>query len=108
MIRYFIELRTKKYTKEYGLLPFARNQFDKHGKKLLNTARKTGLNAAKTVFKKVVHKTAEATGEFIWNKIAQKVVKTNPVPDVNSKIFGKAVILPEKRQEMLNALRLVL
>ena len=30
---------------------------------------KTGLDAAKTASKKVVYKTAEATGEFIGNKI---------------------------------------
>ena len=30
---------------------------------------KTGLDAAKTASKKVVYKTAEATGEFIVNKI---------------------------------------
>ena len=30
-----------------------------------NTATKTGLDAAKTASKKVVHKTTEATGKFI-------------------------------------------
>ena len=34
-------------------------------------ATKTGLDAAKTVSRKVAHKTAEAT-EFIANKIAEK------------------------------------
>ena len=37
----------------------------------MNTATKTGLDAAK----KVVHKTVEATGEFIGNKMAEKIVK---------------------------------
>ena len=45
--------------------------------KLLNTATKTGLDAAK----KVVHKTVEATGEFIGNKMAEKIVKL----DLNSR-----------------------
>ena len=35
-------------------------------------ATKTGLDAAKTVSRKVAHKTAEATGEFIANKTAEK------------------------------------
>ena len=35
----------------------------------------TGLDALKTASKKVVHKPAAATGEFIGNKIADKIVK---------------------------------
>ena len=31
----------------------------------MNTATKAGINAAKTASKKVVQKTAEATGDFI-------------------------------------------
>ena len=31
--------------------------------------------------KKVVHKTTEATGKFIGNKIAEKIVKPTTVPD---------------------------
>ena len=34
------------------------------GKKLLDTFTKTGLDAVKTASKKLVHKTAEATGEL--------------------------------------------
>ena len=33
--------------------------------------------------KKKKHKTAEATGELIGNKMADKNVKPKPVPDVN-------------------------
>ena len=66
MTRYSIEPRTKKYVKGYGFLLFARNLSKKFGKQSLDTATKTGL---KTPFKKVVHKAAEATGEFIRNKI---------------------------------------
>ena len=42
--------------------------------KFLNTATKTGLNAAKTVSKKIFvsHKTAETTGELIGEKSAEK------------------------------------
>ena len=31
----------------------------------------------------IFHKTAEATGEFIGNKIAEKIVKPKPVSDAN-------------------------
>ena len=34
-------------------------------KNLLDTAAKTGLDALKTATKRVVHKAAKATGEFI-------------------------------------------
>ena len=39
----------------------------------MNTATKTGINVAKTTFKVVVQKTAEATGDLIWNKIPDKI-----------------------------------
>ena len=42
-------------------------------KKLMDTTTKTGINAAKTVSKKVVQKTAEATGDLIGNKTADKI-----------------------------------
>ena len=34
---------------------------------------KTGIDAAKTAFKRVVQKTVEATGDLIGNKIAGKI-----------------------------------
>ena len=43
-------------------------------KKLMDTATKTGIDAAKTASKKVVLKTAEATGDLIGNKIADKII----------------------------------
>ena len=45
---------------------------DKYGKKLMDTATKIGIDAAKTASKGVVQKTAEATGGLIRNKIADK------------------------------------
>ena len=41
----------------------------------MDADRKTGLDALKTATKKVVYKVPEATGEFIGNKIADKIVK---------------------------------
>ena len=68
MTCYSIELRTRKYVKGYGFLPFKRNLPTKYGRQLLGTATKTGLDALKIVTKKVIHKAAEATGEFIGTK----------------------------------------
>ena len=39
----------------------------------MDTATKTGIDAAKTASKRVVQKTAETTGDLIGNKIADKI-----------------------------------
>ena len=65
----------------------------------------TGLDALKTAYKKLVHKVAEATSEFKGNKTANKIVKTKPVIDENSRNVEELIILPEKREEILNKLR---
>ena len=39
----------------------------------MDTATKTGIDPARTVFKRVVQKTAEATGDLTANKIADKI-----------------------------------
>ena len=72
-MRYTTEPKFRKYVKVYGFLSFARNFEDKYGKKLIDTATTTGINAAKTASKRVVQKAAEATGDLIGNKIADKI-----------------------------------
>ena len=42
-------------------------------KKLMDTATKTRIDAVKTASKRVVQKTAEATGDLIGNKITDKI-----------------------------------
>ena len=46
-MRYSLEPTYRRYVKGYGFLSFARTFGDKYGKKLLNTATKTGINASK-------------------------------------------------------------
>ena len=72
-MRYSTEPRFRKYIKGYGFLLFAKNFGNKYGKKLMDTATKTGMDAAKIASKRVVQKTAEATGYLIGNKIADKI-----------------------------------
>ena len=43
----------------------------------MDTATKIGLDAAKTASKRVLQKTAEATGDLIGNKIADKIILFN-------------------------------
>ena len=52
MMRSSIESRRRKYVKRYGFLSYMRNLWNKYGKKLLNTATKTGLDTLKTEPKK--------------------------------------------------------
>ena len=57
-------------------MSFARYLSNKYGKKLIDTATKTGLDASKTASKRVFYNTAEAIGELTGNKTAEK--KVNP------------------------------
>ena len=60
-IRYSAEPKFRQYVKGHSFLLFARKFRDKYGKKLKDTATKTGIEAAKAASKRVVQKTAEAT-----------------------------------------------
>ena len=53
-MRHSTEPRFRKYIKGYGFLSFARIFGDKYGKKIVDTATKTGIDAAKTASKRVV------------------------------------------------------
>ena len=46
---------------------------EKYSKNLMDTAKKQGTNFAKTTGKRIVQKSAEATGDLIGNKIADKI-----------------------------------
>ena len=53
-------------------MSFVRKFGDKRGKKLMDTARKTRIDAAKTASKRVAQKTAQVTGGLLGNKIGDK------------------------------------
>ena len=61
----------RKYVEGYGFLSFARKVGDKYGKKLIDTATKTGVDAAKTASKRV------NIGDLIWNKTADKITSSS-------------------------------
>ena len=69
-MRYSTEPKYRKYVQGYSFLSFTRKFGDKYGKILMDTATKTGMDAAKTASKRVVQRTAEATGYLIENEIA--------------------------------------
>ena len=55
-------------------MSFARRFGDKFGKKLIDTATKTGIDPTKTASKWVVQKTTEGAGDLIGNKITDKII----------------------------------
>ena len=97
-MRYSTEPKYRKYVGGYGFLSFARKFGDKYGKKLMNTATKTGVDAAKTASKRVIQKTAEATGDLIGSKTADKITS---VGKTKSKENEEISITPEKDSKLL-------
>ena len=127
-MHYSIEPRERRYVKGYGFLSFARNFGNKYGKKLMNTAIKTGTNfnskygkkstdtAIKTgkdfatiAGKKIVHKSAEATRDLTGNKIADKITgySKKTQNEVNNEILKERYISPKERQKIIDELRLI-
>ena len=76
-MRYSIEPRDRVYVKGYKFLSFAKNigknLSDKYSQKLIDTAKKSTTDALKTAPKRAIQKTAEATGDLIGNKSADKI-----------------------------------
>ena len=71
-MKYSTESRKIKDAKGSGFLS-ARKFGNRYNEKLMYTAAKTGINAAKSASKSVGRKTAETTGYLIGNKIANKM-----------------------------------
>ena len=72
-MRYSTKPRFRKHVKSYGFFSFSRKCGSKYGKRLINTATKTRIDAAKTASKRVVQKTSEGTKDLIGNKIADQI-----------------------------------
>ena len=51
----------------------------------MHTAKKARVDAAKTASRRVVQKTAEATGDLIGNKIADKVTSVGKIKSKEEK-----------------------
>ena len=124
-MRYSIEPRI--YVKGYGFLSFAKTMgkilSNKYGQKLLDSAKKSTVDAIKTASKRAIQKTAEGTGDLIGNKIADKITSVSKksatelhskeLPnyeteeDVEITTHKKRYISPEERQQIIDELRLV-
>ena len=125
-MRYSLEPTYRRYVKGYGFLSFARKYGDKYSKKLMNAATKVGTSKygkkiidrtkkqgnefAKIAGKKIVQRSAEATGDLIGNKIADKITSLgkskNKEKENETNEEEEVIIPPEKRRQIINDLRL--
>ena len=88
-------------------LSFATTFGNKYSKTLMHTATKTGIHAVKAASKRVVQKTAEATGDLIGNKVADKITSIGkPKEKGKTKEIEEIYIPAEKRQQIIDDLRL--
>ena len=76
-------------------------------KKVLIALEKATMDAIKTASKRAIPKTAEATGDLIGNKIADKITslsKKSPKELQNDEIevTKKRYISPEERKQIMN------
>ena len=106
-MRYSLEPRYRIYVQGQGFMSFARNI----GKKILNNSISAGKDIAKIAGKKVLTKSAEATGDLIGNKIADKITKStrNKEQKENDRIMEETqelIIPPEKGEQMIKELKL--
>ena len=73
----------------------------------MGTVRKTEIDAAKGASKQVVQKSAEATGDLIGDKIADKITSIGKTKSIETQEERQEIeILPERRQQNFNDLRL--
>ena len=119
-MRYSVEPRERRYVKGYGFLSFARNigtdaakiakkMSNKYGQKLVDTAKKSATDAIKAASKRAIQKRAEATGDLIDNKVADKITSASKKSqnEVNNEIPKERYISPKERQKIIDELRLI-
>ena len=119
-MRYSVKPRDRIYVKGYGFLSFAKNigtyLSNKYSQKLVDTAKKSTINAIKTASQRAIQKAAEATGDLIGSKIADKITSVSKKTQNNKSevdndslkdIPKKRYISPEKTQQIIDELRLV-
>ena len=84
---------------------------NKYGRKILDKSMDASKYFAKISGKKVLHKSAEATGEMIGNKVADRITKSsrNKAQKEDDRIMEETqeiLIPPEKREQIIRDLKL--
>ena len=113
---YSIEPKDRIYVKGYGFMTFTKrlstHLSNKYSQKILDTAKKYATDAIKTASRRAIQKTAEAIGDLIGNKIADKVTNVSkqsnkelPIEELNT--HKKRYVSPEERKQIINELRLI-
>ena len=122
-----IDPRYRRYEKGYEFLSFAKsfgkNIRNKYCQKLVGSTKKSATDAIKTASKRAIQKTADATGDLIGNKTADKITsasrelhsKKSPKEfhskelssnEANNEIPKERYISPRERQQIIDELRL--
>ena len=87
-------------------MAFAKNMgkylSNNYGQKLLDSAKKSTTDAIKTSSKRSIQKTAEATGDLIGNKIADKITSVSKkslieLQNDETELLKTRYISPEKK-----------
>ena len=122
-MRYSIFPRERRYVKGYGFLSFARSFGKKAASKIGDVAVKHGKEAAAKAGKRALTKAAEATGDVVGQKIADKITKAAqpkvaqpkvakpkatpaPVEDEAQPTKTQRNFTPAEREQILKELRL--
>ena len=90
-MQFSVQPRDRIFVKGYGFLSSAKhskniskNLSDKYSQKRLHHAKQSATDALKTSSERVIQKTAEATGDLIDNKIADKITEVSKTVQQNN------------------------
>ena len=93
-----------------------KNLSNQYGQKLLDSAKKSRTDTIKTASKRAIQRTAESTGDFIGNKIADKrtsiskkfsVEHSKALQNDEIHVPQETYISSDKRQQIIDELRVV-
>ena len=110
-MRYSLEPHYRRYVQGQGFMSFARNIGNKYGRKIFDKSLSAGKDFAKIADKKVLTKSAEATGDLIGNKISDIITKSarNKAQKEDDRIMEETqekIIPLEKREQIVKDLKL--
>ena len=112
-IMYSTNNKERRYVQGYGFLSFAKRFGKRVGKKAGDSLVKTAIDSGKTISKRALSKASEARGDFIGQKIADKITsKANKISDVSDNVPEtdepyEVQLTPQQRQSIINELRLI-
>ena len=112
-MRYSLEPHYRRYVQGQGFMSFAfaRNIGNKYGKKIFDNSLSASKDFAKIAGKKILTKSAEATGDLIGNETANRIIKSarNKEQKEDDRIIEETqeiIIPPEKREQIIRDLKL--